>query len=478
LFSDSRYTVQDSRYDREVSQVGANTDIKTIIEPARNIKVCYEADVVVVGGGPGGHSAAVAAARNGARVVLVERYGHLGGMATGGIVIQIPHMSDGSKEQTIAGLCQEWLDRLDPIGGTLHPRKEDLGSDDERLTIKWRRYAGTVIGGKIRQTAWVDPELLKCVLNDMVQEAGIKLFLHSWGTRALVEDGTVKGIVFESKSGRQAILGSIIIDGTGDGDLLPSAGAEFDATWEPKIRSSQLALVFRIGNADFNKLSDFREANPEKHNELMAGVAKAAGMGFLPLPTPRNDVVWMNNWIPNVSSLNVEDLTKVEVTARAAMLKAHAFLKKNVPGFENSFILDTASQTGTRGGRRLLGEYVVTGEDVRSGKKHEDTIAVFAPVGMGENRGRVCIPYRCLIPARIEGLLVAGRSFSSDANANDACNLIPHCVAMGEAAGTAAAIAIKQGISPRQIDFRKLQVQLLKQGVPLPGIIFANQVKA
>ncbi len=443
---------------------------RTIIEPSRELKVCYEADVVVVGGGPGGHSAAIAAARNGAKVVLLERYGHLGGMATGGIVIQIPHMSDGSKEQQIAGLCQEWLDRLDKIGGALHPPRGLLGSDDKQACARWQRYVGTVVGGRIRQTAWVDPELLKCVLNDMVEETDIKLFLHSWGTRALVDGNTVKGVAFESKSGRQAIMGKIIIDSTGDGDLLPSAGADFDDKWDPKIRSSQLALVFRIGNVDFNKTADFHEADPEKYNELMAGLARAAGMRFLPLPSPRNDVVWMNNWIPNVSAMNVEDLTKVEVQVRRCMLPGLAYLRENVPGFENGFILDTASQTGTRGGRRLKGDYTVTSEDILSGKTFEDTIAVFAPVGAGENRGRVQIPFRSLVPAKVEGLLVAGRSFSSDAPANDACNLIPHCVAMGEAAGTAAAMAVKQDISLRKVDHRKLQQQLLKQGVPLPGV--------
>jgi hypothetical protein len=118
----------------------------------------------------------------------------------------------------------------------------------------------------------------------------------------------------------------------------------------------------------------------------------------------------------------------------------------------------------------LKGDYTVTSEDILSGKTFEDTIAVFAPVGAGENRGRVQIPFRSLVPAKVEGLLVAGRSFSSDAPANDACNLIPHCVAMGEAAGTAAAMAVKQDISLRKIDHRKLQQQLLKQGVPLPGV--------
>ena len=135
-------------------------DRKTIREPARDINVCYQADVVVVGGGPGGHSAAIAAARNGAKTVLLERYGHLGGMATGGIVIQIPHMSDGGTEPIIAGLALEWLERLDALGGTLRPRLEDIGSDNAELVSQWRRFMGNVINGRIEHTAWVDPELL------------------------------------------------------------------------------------------------------------------------------------------------------------------------------------------------------------------------------------------------------------------------------------------------------------------------------
>ena len=219
---------------------------RTVTEPAREINVCCEADVVVVGGGPGGHSAAVAATRSGASTVLLERYGHLGGMATGGIVIQIPHMSAGGREVQILGLTQEWLDRLDVIGGSLHPRKEDIGSADKDLVKRWQRFWGNVRDGRIEQTAWVDPELLKCVLNDMVEEAGIKLYLHSWGTKALVEGNRVIGVVFESKSGRRAVLGKIIIDATGDGDLLPSSGAEFDPALDRALRSSMLALVFRM----------------------------------------------------------------------------------------------------------------------------------------------------------------------------------------------------------------------------------------
>ena len=290
---------------------GRLSSYKTVSEPAREVRVCYEADVVVVGGGPGGHSAAVAAARNGAKTVLLERYGHLGGMATGGIVIQIPHMSDGGEKQQIAGLCQEWLDRLDVIGGSLHPRKEDLGSTDKDLVARWRRYMGNVNKGRIEHTAWVDPELLKCVLNNMVEEAGVKLFLHSWGAKAIAEEGCVKGVIFESKSGRQAVLGKVVIDGTGDGDLLPSAGAEYDGTLDRSLRSSMLALVFRLRNCDYQKLCDFREAEPKKYEELMKELARVAGTRLLPLPSPRNDVLWVNNWIPDLDCTKVEDLTKL-----------------------------------------------------------------------------------------------------------------------------------------------------------------------
>lgn len=448
-----------------------------IRESAKDVRVCYEADVVVVGGGPGGHSAAIAAARTGAKTVLLERYGHLGGMATGGIVIQIPHMSDGGSEPIIAGLSLEWLERLDVIGGTLRPRMEDIGSTEEKLVSYWRRFMGNVTNGRIEHTAWVDPELLKCVLNDMVEEAGVKLFLHSWSTQAIVDNGKVKGAIFESKSGRQAVLGEVVIDGTGDGDLLPSAGAEFDGVIDPSSRSSMLALVFRLGNCDYQGYCDFKESEPQKHQELMKELAKVAGTRLLPLPSPRNDVMWVNNWIPDLDCTNVEDLTRLEVEMRKIMRRGHDFMKKNIPTFENSFILDTASQTGTRGSRRLIGEQVIKEEDFRSEKKFDDTIAVFPRLGPPGQTGQVkhvYIPYRALVPAKIEGLLVAGRSFSSDQAANNMANLIPHCIAMGQAAGTAATLAINQGISPRKVDYRVLQKNLLGQGVPLPGLVLTE----
>lgn len=325
-----------------------NFTTKTVQEPSRMLTVTYEADVVVVGGGPAGHSAAVAAARNGAETVLVERYGYLGGLATGGLVIFIPHMSNGTSEQQIAGLCQEWVDRLDSLGGALHTRREDLGSSDEKLITYWKRFSSwAVIGNKLRQTVYVDPELLKCVLNDMVEEAGVKLFLHSWGARALVNDNGVQGVVLESKSGRQAILGKVIIDATGDGDLLESSGAKFEGTIDPSLRSSNLALVFRLGNVDFNRYMDFRDADSQRFSELMSELTEiTGGITFIPLPSSRNDIAWVNNWVPDYSALKVEDLTSVELKVRKLMLQVHDFYKKHFPGFENSFILDTASLIG------------------------------------------------------------------------------------------------------------------------------------
>jgi hypothetical protein len=446
--------------------------LQTVTEPSRDINVCDEADVVVVGGGPGGHSAAIAAARNGAKTILIERYGHLGGMSTGGIVIQIPHMSDGGKEPVIAGLSLEWLERLDTVGGTLRPKMEDIGSGDAKLVSYWRRFMGNVINGRIEHTAWVDPELLKCVLNDMVEEAGVKLYLHSWGVQTILDGGNVTGVIFESKSGRQAVLGKVIIDGTGDGDLLPLTGAEFDGTWSPSSRSSMLALVFRLGNCDYQKLCDFQEANREKYQELMKGLREAAGTMLLPLPSPRNDVLWVNNWIPGMDCTKVEDLTRLEVEMRKIMRLGHAYMKKNIPTFENSFILDTASQTGTRGSRRLVGEYVITKEDFQSCNKFDDTIAVLPRLGPPGDREvpHVYIPYRALVPKKVEGLLVAGRSFSSDMEVNNMANLIPHCIAMGEAAGAAAALSIKHNVSLRQLDHKLLQAALLKGGAVLPGV--------
>lgn len=449
---------------------------KMIKEPAREVRVFREADVVVVGGGPGGHSAAIAAARNGADTVLIERYGHLGGMATGGLVVLIPHLSDGTEEQQIAGLCQEWLDRLDVRDAVVHPKKEELGSTDKEIVNYWQSFSPFfVCEGRVQLNAIVDPEILKCVLNEMVEEAGVKVYLHSWGTEAVVDGDEVKGIIFESKSGRQAILGRVVIDATGDGDLLPSAGADFDAKIDPKLRIRNLAVVFQIGNVDVQRTDEFKETQPQKFAELMKELRNLDGY---PLRGGRmyheaslqNSVVSFNNFNPCTSQIDVEELTRVEFEVRKKMLVTYDFLKKYVPGFEHSFIMLTAPQLGTRGARRVIGEYMVTEEDMRRGTVFDDTIAV-CPVHhhvVSPEHPHVHIPYRSLVPLKVEGLLVGCRAFSSEDVVNNDYNLIPHCIAIGEAAGTAAAMAVKAGIQPRKVDHHALQERLIKQGVIIP----------
>lgn len=445
---------------------------RTLREPSRTIEVCREAEVIVVGGGPAGVAAAVASARSGADTVLIERYGHLGGLATGGLVILIMPMSDIDGQQQISGLCQEFIDRLAVADAAVYPSREELGSSEKELVTHWLSRGCRFFAqeGRVTLNVLFDPEMLKCVLNDMVSDAGIKLLLHSWGARCLADKGGMRGVLFESKSGRQAILGKVVVDATGDGDMFASAGAEFDTRMDPTVRSSMLALVFRVAGVDFGSLGRFRETRANEYDALMKEVERLGGFPLY-IRTWREDTVWFNNFLPGLDGLNVDDLTWVEVNARKRMLLTHDFFKKNVPGFEGSYIVDTASQVGVRATRRLVGEYVVTERDIQSGALHEDTIAV-APVRQWAPHVKpplAYIPYGSLLPRTLENLLVAGRCLSSDQFANNLLSPIQCCVAMGQAAGTAAALAVRERVTPRQIERKVLQQILRDQGVPLPA---------
>ena len=373
-----------------------NTNTHTILEDASRINIHGETDVVVVGGGPAGVGAALSAARNGARTILVERYGYLGGLATGGLVLCIMPMSDGTNKQQIAGICQEIIDRLDNINAVVHPRKEDLGSDDKKLLDYWRRFPFTVIDGRIIYSAQVDPEMLKCVLNDMLEEADCELLLHSLGCKAFVEDDRVKGVIFESKSGRQAIRANIVIDTTGDGDIYASAGAKFEGVIDPNQRAAKLAFTFRICNVDIGKFYDFRENEKGKYAELMHECTEKGGFTQA-IRCSRDDVFWFNNQLSDLDGLNVKDLTSVEVNGRKRMRITYDFYRKNLPGFEKCYLMDTATQVGVRSSRRLKGEYIVTAKDISSGIIHEDTILVGPSFSgsVSEKNPHIYVPYRC-----------------------------------------------------------------------------------
>jgi hypothetical protein len=448
--------------------------MKTIKEAARETRVAREADVVVVGGGPGGIGAAVSAARNGADTVLIERYGHLGGMGTGGLVTIIPLLTDIFGKQQIAGLTQEWVDRLDVRGAVDYPKKEHWGSMDKDLVrYYFDRSFFMVRLDRVIYAAIIDAEISKVILNDMVEEAGVKTYLHSWGTEPIMEGSHCKGVIFESKSGRQAVLAKVVIDATGDGDLLPYAGIEFEDNIPPNFRIANLALCFWVDGVDLEKAENFRKNEPKKFMELSRKCMEAGGLPsyFKSLLKNQEAIVWCHNRYPNKSQVDVEELTRVEFEGRKKMMITHDFWKKHIPGFEKSFIVLTCPQLGTRSSRRLIGEYKLTKKDLADNQPFEDTIAIFPDLDRGQeslDHPRMYIPYRSLLPKNVDNLLVACRAFSSDEHVQEWFNLIPHCIAFGEAAGTASALALQAGVGPKQVDIKALQKQLAKQGVPLP----------
>jgi hypothetical protein len=448
---------------------------KTIKEAARETRVCRTADVVVVGGGPGGIGAAVAAARSGADTVLIERYEHLGGMGTGGLVTIIPNLSDFSGKQQIAGITQEWIDRLNLREAADYPKKEHWGSDEKKLVAYYQnRSFFNIREQRVIYSVHIDAEISKCILNDMVEEAGVKTYLHSWGTEPIMEGNKARGVVFESKSGRQAVLAKVVIDSTGDGDLLPYAGAAFETHIERTMRIANLSFSYWIDNVDLKKYEDYKNSHTKELADQIREIKKLGGnAGFLTSNLKNQEhVVWCFPRYANSSQVDVEELTRVEFLGRKEMLITHDYYKKNIPGFENSFIVLSNPQLGTRGARRVVGEYVVTEKDMNTNKSFEDTIAIFPDVDRGKSSIKYPVtymPYRCLIPRKVDNMLVACRAFGSEAIVNEYFNLIPHCIALGQAAGTAAAQSISSGVDLRRIDIKALQASLKKQGVILPG---------
>ncbi len=451
-----------------------NISIKTITEPAQQIKVWRECDVVVVGAGPGGHAAAIAAARNGADTILVERYGHLGGMASGGVVTIIPNLTDRFGKQQIAGQTQEWVDRLDKREATDYPSRELWGNKDKAKVQEWfrRSFFYTRLDMVIYSVLF-DAEILKCVLNDMAEEAKVKVLMHSWGVKSIMDKNEVQGIIFESKAGRQAVLAKVVIDGTGDGDLLPSAGAGFDTDMDPTLRIAHLSLCYWMGGVDLKKALDFRYGQPQKYQEMMKELVKLGGHpNFMPSCLKNQDsVTWSHPRYPALNQCDPEVLTSVEFEGRKKMLITYDYFKKNLPGFEKAFIALTSPQLGTRSARRVHADYMLTEKDLAADRVFKDTIAIFPDLDRGEEsikHPNVHVPYRSLIPKGVENMLVSCRAFGSDQLVQNFFNLIPHCIAFGDAAGTAAALCVKSGKKIRDVNMEELQDRLAKANVPLP----------
>lgn len=454
---------------------------KTIAEARRETTVLREADVIVVGGGPGGIAAAVSAARGGAGTILLERYGHLGGMATGGLVNIIPNLSDIYGEQLIGGFCQEVIDRLAARGAACFPEKRFWGKSEPAVVETYLRanmrhfYIRKNREGQyvVLYTAVLDPEVAKDEMNTMVAEAGAELLLHTWVTAPIMDGNRVVGVLVENKAGRQALLGKVVIDCTGDGDLLPGTGVETIDYMVPGSRIAQFGFVYWICNVDLQKYDDFKASEPDKYKEVRREITRAGGSPFFcrGLLRHQEGVVWIHRLIGSLHQTDPEEMTYIDVTTRKQAVRNWELFRKHMPGFEKSFIMLTSPQLGTSGGRRIVGEYYLTGKDMDTDRPFEDTIAVFADNDRGEKSlqyPRTYVPYRALLPKNVEGFLVACRAFSADHEFSEFFNLIPHCMCFGQAAGTAAAIAVKDGVEVRNVDFQKLRNKLLEHGAILP----------
>ena len=449
---------------------------KVYIEAQNTLPIYDECDILVVGGGSAGHSAAIAAARAGAKnIILMERYGYMGGDVTGGYVIMVPKLSWYNKS-FVRGIQEEWFTRLNPIpNAVLGPDLSKIGKDDDQALLGiWAKIHGCVSESepkRLVRAVYYEPNQLKIEMDKMLLEHkdSIRVMCHSWGTKPIMEGNEVRGVIFESKEGRKAILAKTVIDATGDGDIFRQTGAPYSTLADGETRSSTTALVWRIGGVNYDLYYEWQKANPKEYAGLRINLAKIAGFQSAPLPSAQNDICWVNNWHPNRDCATIKDATETEMNTRNTMRDVVAYLKEACPvGFRNAFIYDIAPQLGTRGSCRLKGEYIMTPNDFALAARHDDVIAWHSTICMINDCAPVEIPYRSILPQKIENLLAPGRHMSADNIAIDWLNLIPQCVGTGQAAGIAAAVAIEDGVNVRNVDIRKVQDILIDQDVPLP----------
>ena len=404
----------------------------TFHEAARDIPVAAEADVVVAGGGPGGVMAALAAARGGAEVLLIERLGFLGGMATAGLMTSFNGFRNERRPnhvQTVRGLAQELVDRLIDAAGacgcTAHGNFGRLGKGECPYAVSF------------------DPEVLKQVILEMLDEAGVRLMLHTAFCAAPAGGRTVRAAVVENKSGRQAVTGKVYVDATGDGDLAARAGARFELARRAGERIMPMTLMYRV-----------------------------TGM---PAPGPDERRLWCNDlttrWGPAVGGAHgsdAADLTKAEIAARRALAEHVAKLRGQFGGVR---LVDSAAIIGVREGRRIAGLYMLSEDDCLSGRAFADSVAVSSnpvPGWYGQRRFLEHlgfeVPYRCLVPADLDNVLLAGRCISACQPAFQSARSMAPAMAISQAAGAAAAMCVAAGRRPADLDVAALQARLEADG--------------
>jgi ribulose 1,5-bisphosphate synthetase/thiazole synthase len=409
-----------------------------ITEPERKIPVVENVDVLVCGGGFAGVAAAVSAAKNGASVLLLEKYGFLGGLVTTSLVITTPPLDNGINREIRRRLKEK----------SVYARCPNSGEEDELHAI--------------------DPEVVKYELVSLLKETGVDFILHTLIVGSILDGNVIKGVTIESKAGRQAILGKMVVDATGDADIAAFAGAPFRLVKKPMTMMFNMVGVDieralgQLGGNWGNIRKLVQEGIDKKELFFDLGIFRnfgAPGVNAEKLVYGDEVNLWSGNLL-DLDGTRPRDLTRAEVTTREHVFKLAEFLKRRLAGFEKARIEYTATQVGVRATRQILGESMPSMEQVKK-EKFADTVA--KPYLQQEMR----LPYGSILPQKIDNLLVAGRCISASEEAMGKLRLIPVCSATGEAAGTAAALSWGQKVPPRDLNRSLLRETLQKQGVDL-----------
>jgi len=436
---------------------------RVLQEPARAVPVHAECDVLVAGGGPAGVAAAVAAARLGARTILLERHNHLGGLSTGGLVIWIDRMTDWQGRRVIRGFAEEFLDRL-PKEAVMGPPPAAWGERDA-ATAAWWAVRSAAFHGIVTHSPTCDPEWMKAVALEMVLEAGVEVLFHAWGAAPVLEEGAVRGVIFESKQGRRAVLARVVVDATGDGDLYARAGAAAETDSDARDIHHCINTAFLFAHVDMPRYLAWRAEKPAEFAAFMARGKAEIGLFDKAFASWRDDVaLFMGPRLAGYDGTDVDDLTEVEIRSRRLMLEHLRLYRRDAPGFERATLMLSAPQIGVRHTRRLRGVAAVTRADW-DGRVRADEIGV-SP-SLAPHFPNVSIPYGALVPERLDGLLAPGRHLSCDATSHSFLREIPQCWLTGQAAGVAAALAAEAGVPPRAVAPAAIRAALRRQGAHL-----------
>ncbi len=436
----------------------------TIMEDARAVDIYHKCDVVVVGGGPAGCAAAWAAAKAGADVTLIERYNCLGGLSTGGLVMWIDRMTDWHGNHVIQGFAREFIDRMPPEG-VAGPAKADWGSKDPDKARHWGQRT-SAFHGIVQWAPTLDPEVMKLNNQQMLLDAGVRIVFHAWAARPVVEDGQARGVIFESKAGRQAVMANVVVDTTGDGDMFARAGAAFDTDIEEGDVHHSMNTGFVLGGVNMPKWLAFRSGLPDQFTALTALGREQVGFFQTPYVSWRDDIaLFLGPRQSGLSALDVDDMTEVEIRSHRHMQAHCDFFRRHGPGFESAYMLQSAQQLGVRHTRRLGGIERIERKDWERGTPCASEVGISPSVS--PKFPVISVPLGSLIPRALDGVLAAGRHISCDANSHGFMREIPQCWLTGHAAGAAAAIAANRGIAPRAVEVAEVRSLLRQQGAHL-----------